>query len=127
MENNLFSTSNNPIMGVMYTKRSSREEVEVIAFNQEISGARSEGDWVTYIDSNGEEHIKEPLNIQLDFKPTNSLPDMFSKIMGIPDLTAPSIKETRMYDLAKELIMQKDYSIERAAHVAKELVDKIHV
>jgi hypothetical protein len=32
-------------------------------------GDRTDEDWVTYIDSKGKEHIKESLNIQLDFKP----------------------------------------------------------
>ena len=51
-----------------YILRSTGEEVEVVAFNQAENGERNESDWVTYIDSEGNEHIREKLNIQLDFK-----------------------------------------------------------
>ena len=56
-----------PIGGKMVL-RSTNEEVEIIDFQLGERGARSDEDWVTYIDSDGKEHIREHLNVQLDFK-----------------------------------------------------------
>ena len=52
-----------------YIIRKTGEEVEIIDSEIRYRGDRSEYDWVTYIDSNDNEHIKEHLNLQLDFKP----------------------------------------------------------
>ena len=45
--------------------RSTGEEVEIIDFEAKERGDRTDEDWVTYIDSNGKEHIRDHLNIQL--------------------------------------------------------------
>ena len=58
-----------PPIGGKSILRSTGEEVEIIDFEIKERGDRSEFDWVTYIDSQGKEHIREHLNIQLDFKP----------------------------------------------------------
>ena len=57
-----------PPIGSKSILRSTGEEVEIIDFEAKERGDRTDEDWVTYIDSNGKEHIKEHLNIQLDFK-----------------------------------------------------------
>ena len=67
MENKTFMMP--PIAVPKYILRSTGEEVEVIDSEIKERGDRSEFDWVTYIDSRGKEHIREHLNIQLDFKP----------------------------------------------------------
>ena len=41
--------------------RSTGEEVEIIDSQFGERGARTDEDWVTYIDSEGKEHIKEHL------------------------------------------------------------------
>lgn len=122
-----------PKLGItsMYVNRNTGEEVEVIAFNQVEDGARNDGDWITYIDSNGKEHIKEHLNSQLDFKPSDKLMDMFNKIMSPPEFKPvklpelPSSRNCRIFEVAKELVIHKDYKIDAAIQKATELVDKI--
>ena len=61
--------------------RSTGEEVEIIDAEIKERGARSDEDWVTYIDSKCKEHIREYLNIQLDFKAVHN--DMLSKMLDI--------------------------------------------
>lgn len=62
----------------LYVLRSTNEDVEVTSFNQVSKGERSHEDWVTYIDNNGVEHIKEHLNMELDFKAS----DLMLKFLG---------------------------------------------
>ena len=112
-----------------YTLRSTGEEVEVIASNLVENGARSEGDWVTYIDSTGKEHIKEHLSIQLDFKVSPELPDVFKKIFE-PVKTEfpkfPSTKNTRLFDTVKQLVVERKFSVEKAVAKAKEIVEAVN-
>lgn len=112
-----------------YTLRSTGEEVEVIASNLVENGARSEGDWVTYIDSIGKEHIKEHLSIQLDFKVSPELPDVFKKIFE-PVKTEfpkfPSTKNTRLFDTVKQLVVERKFSVEKAVAKAKEIVEAVN-
>jgi len=112
-----------------YTLRSTGEEVEVIASNLVENGARSDGDWVTYIDSIGKEHIKEHLSIQLDFKVCPELPDVFKKIFE-PVKTEfpkfPSIKNTRLFDTVKQLVVERKFSVEKAVAKAKEIVEAVN-
>lgn len=104
--------------------RKTGEEVEIIAFNQPNNGERSDEDWITYIDSKGEEHIKEHLNLQLDFKPC----DMFDKLKSMwntPTFNTkfPSSCNIRYYDIVKELVINHNYSLDSAKAKAKEIVD----
>ena len=112
-----------------YTLRSTGEEVEVIASNLVENGARSNGDWVTYIDSIGKEHIKEHLSIQLDFKVSPELPDVFKKIFE-PVKTEfpkfPSTKNTRLFDTVKQLVVERKFSVEKAVAKAKEIVEAVN-
>ena len=112
-----------------YTLRSTGEEVEVIASNLVENGARSDGDWVTYIDSIGKEHIKEHLSIQLDFKVSPELPDVFKKIFE-PVKTEfpkfPSTKNTRLFDTVKQLVVERKFSVEKAVVKAKEIVEAVN-
>ena len=112
-----------------YTLRSTGEEVEVIASNLVENGARSDGDWVTYIDSAGNEHIKEHLNIQLDFTVSPELPDMFKKFFE-PIKTDfskyPSVKNTRLFETVKQLVVERKFSVEKAVAKAKEIVEVVN-
>jgi hypothetical protein len=112
-----------------YTLRSTGEEVEVIASNLVENGARSDDDWVTYIDSIGKEHIKEHLSIQLDFKVSPELPDVFKKIFE-PVKTEfpkfPSTKNTRLFDTVKQLVVERKFSVEKAVAKAKEIVEAVN-
>jgi len=121
-ENKVFSL---PSEMSKYIIRSTQEEVEVVAFNQVENGARSNDDWVTYIDSQGKEHIKEHLNIQLDFKAKIS--DVWSKIMDFSSKNKyPTERNRRIYDVAKELFFRNN-SIDDAVTIATQLVDKIGI
>ena len=117
-----------------YIIRSTGEEVEVIAFNLPNQGIRTkaddkvfeQGDWVTYIDSEGKEHIRENLNIQLDFKPQGS--DMLDKILDVAKVNKyPTERNRRVFDTAQKLILSKAMRIEDAVNTAIELVDKVGV
>lgn len=131
MENNFMM----PIGGNMVL-RSTSEEVEVIDFNLPNRGMRTnpkdltfeEGDWVTYIDSEGKEHIKEHLNIQLDFKSVAN--DTFGKLLDIAKPNRyPTERNRRIFEVAKALYLDndRDYDIESAVQVATALVDEVGI
>ena len=130
MESNTFMT---PI-GAKSILRSTGEEVEVIDFNMPNRGMRTEtkdlpfeeGDWVTYIDSNGKEHIKEHLNLQLDFKPVVN--DTWSKVFDFAkDNKMPTTRNCRIFEVAKELFFNHGYSPMAATSKAIELVDNVGI
>lgn len=123
-----------PIGGKMVL-RSTGEEVEVIDSYLPNRGMRTEpggltfeeGDWVTYIDSNGKEHIREHLNIQLDFKPV--INDTFNKVFDFAKDKMPTTRNNRIFEVAKELYLdnERDYGIDFAVQVATQLVDKVGI
>ena len=122
METNTFMM---PIVGKSIL-RSTGEEVEVIDFETRIRGDRSEFDWVTYIDSEGKEHIKEHLNIQLDFKSVAN--DTFNKVFDFAkDNKMPTTRNSRIFEVAKELVLKFQCDIEEAVRKATELVDKVGI
>lgn len=117
-----------------YILRSKNEEVEIIAFHQTNDGARTEanpfhheeGDWVTYIDSTGKEHIREHLNIQLDFKHVNN--STFQNLMDIVKSNKlPNTRNIRIYEVARELFLNKNLSIEASIETAIKFIDNIGI
>jgi hypothetical protein len=105
--------------------RSTGEKVEIVAFNNVEDGERNAGDWVTYIDSNGKEHIKEHLNIQLDFKPVTD--DTFKKLLDISKVNKyPSVRNNRIFELTKELV-KVNANYDGCVEIATKLVDKIGI
>ena len=116
-----------PPIGGKSILRSTGEEVEIVDSEIKERGARSDEDWVTYIDSDGNEHIKEHLNLQLDFKPVfnDSWNSMFD---WAKNNKMPTTRNCRIFEVAKELIKAgRDYSIDDAVEVATELVDKVGI
>lgn len=108
--------------------RSTGEEVEIIDSQIKERGARSDEDWVTYIDSKGKEHIKEHLNIQLDFKPVVN--DTWNSMFDwAKNNKMPSTRNCRIFEVAKALYLdnERDYSIEEANLVATKLVDEVGI
>lgn len=113
--------------------RSTGEEVEIIDFNLPNKGMRTEpkdltfeeGDWVTYIDSEGKEHIKEHLNIQLDFKPVVN--DTFNKMLDFATNKMPTTRNSRIFEVAKELVLKFQCDAEEAVRKATELVDEVGI
>lgn len=114
--------------------RSTGEEVEVLAFNQPDKGGRSnyekhkadyEYDWVSYIDSNGVEHIKEHLNILFDFKPIVN--DTWNSMFDwAKNNKMPTTRNSRIFEVAKELV-KKGYMANKAISVATQLVDEVGI
>lgn len=124
MENKTFIMP--PIAVPKFILRSTGEEVEVIDSEFKERGARSDEDWVTYIDSRGEEHIREHLNIQLDFKAVSN--DMFNKLLDAAKSTnTPSTKNQRVFEVTKELVKSGRYDVSTAVSVARVLVDKVGI
>ena len=84
-----------------------------------------EGDWVTYIDSEGKEHIKEHLNIQLDFKPVVN--DTWNKVFDFAkDNKMPTTRNCRIFEVAKELVKNGSH-VSTAVSVATQLVDEVGI
>ena len=103
MESNTFMI---PPFGGKSILRSTGEEVEIIDSQIKDRGARSDEDWVTYIDSEGKEHIKEKLNIQLDFKTVVN--DTFNKVFDFATNKMPTTRNSRIFEVAKELYLNGD-------------------
>ena len=125
-----------PPIGGKSILRSTGEEVEIIDFNQPNRGMRTEskdftfeeGDWVTYIDSNGNEHIREHLNLQLDFKPV--INDTWNKVFDFAkDNKIPTTRNCRIFEVAKELLIHNGtlFDIDELVNQATKLVDKVGV
>lgn len=113
-----------PIGGKMVL-RSTGEEVEVIDSQFNERGARSDEDWVTYIDSSGKEHIKEHLNIQLDFKTVQN--ELLNKMLDITKTNKiPTIRNTRIFEMVKALITNGVPS-SAVVNMATQLVDIIGI
>ena len=122
MESNTFMI---PPIGGKSILRSTDEEVEVIDSNVASRGERSDDDWVTYIDSNGKEHIKEHLNIQLDFKAQSN--NLFEKMMDIAKPNKyPTERNRRIFEVAKELV-KNGSRVSTAVSVARQLVDEVGI
>lgn len=122
MENN---TCMIPPFGGKSILRSTGEEVEIIDSEIKERGARNDEDWVTYIDSDGKEHIKEHLNIQLDFKTMAT--DAWNGIFDFArNNKIPTTKNCRIFEVAKELVI-KGAAIEIAVDKAIQLVDKVGI
>ena len=125
MENNTFMI---PPIGGKSILRNTSEEVEIIDAEIKERGARNDEDWVTYIDSKGVEHIKEHLNMQLDFKPVVN--DTWNKVFDFAKGNKmPTTRNCRIFEVAKELYLNGDrgYGIKEAVEVATNLVDKVGI
>ena len=115
-----------PPIGGKSILRSTGEEVEIIDSQIKERGTRSDEDWVTYIDSEGKEHIKEKLNIQLDFK--SVVNDTWSKVFDFAkDNKMPTTRNCRIFEVAKELVFKFQCDAEEAVRKAIELVDKVGI
>lgn len=105
--------------------RSTGEEVEIIDFEAKERGDRTDEDWVTYIDSDDNEHIKEHLNLQLDFKPVVN--DTWSKVFDFAKGNKmPTTRNCRIFEVAKELVI-KGSMVNTAVSVAIQLVDEVGI
>jgi len=120
METNLFP--------LKYRLRKTGELVDIVAWETAEKGARSESDWVSYIDSAGVEHIKEHLTLEWDFV----IQTPFEK--GFLDALKPSfpeydVWEGRRYELTKELYFREwdsdaafDVDVDDVVAIADEII-----
>ena len=114
-----------PPIGGKSILRSTGEEVEIIDFDVKERGDRSEFDWVTYIDSKGAEHIKEHLNMQLDFKPVVN--DTWNKVFDLAKGSKmPTTRNCRIFEVAKELVKNGSH-VSDAVSIAIQLVDEVGI
>lgn len=121
MESNTFMM---PIGGKSIL-RSTGEEVEIIDSEIKERGARSDEDWVTYIDSQSKEHIKEHLNLQLDFKPVVN--DTWNSMFDwAKNNKMPNTRNCRIFEVAKELVKGGSH-VSTAVSVARQLVDEVGI
>ena len=97
---------NNSLFPLKYRLRKTDEPVEVVAWETAEKGARSENDWVSYIDSQGNEHVMEHLTLEWDFVIDSPFESMMKKFepTKLPDFDP---WEARRYELAKEFVMMK--------------------
>lgn len=95
---------NNSLFPLRYRLRKTDELVEVIAWETAEKGSRSENDWVSYIDSHGEEHVKEHLTLEWDLVIDNPLDSLMTKWepMKLPEFDP---WEQRRYELVKEMFL----------------------
>lgn len=105
--------------------RSTGEEVEIIDSEFKVRGDRSDEDWVTYIDSKGNEHLREHLNIQLDFKTVAN--DTFGKLLDIAKPNKyPTERNRRIFEVAKELVDHGSH-VSTAVSIARQLVNEVGI
>lgn len=120
---------NNNFISPVFSKcilRSTDEEVEIIDSEIKERGARNDEDWVSYIDSNNVEHIKEHLNIQFDFKPVNV--DNWSKIFeDFKSNKYPTTRNCRIFETAKAFVIESHYDFEEAVKKATQFVDAVGI
>lgn len=115
-----------------YAIRATGEEVEVTSFNQPSKGERSEEDWVTYIDKDGVEHIKEHLNMELDFVTSDLMFKFLGEMFKTPTFESkpiklPDVSVSRAFEVAKGLYdngMDTDAAIDKAIEFVKVFSDK---
>lgn len=93
----------NSLFPLKYRLRKTDEPVEIVAWETAEKGARSENDWVSYIDANGVEHIKEHLTLEWDFVIDSPFDKVLSGGFGSLDI---DLWESRRYELAKEYVLR---------------------
>lgn len=107
-----------------YRLRKTDEPVEIIAWETAVKGARAGTDWVSYIDSAGNEHIMEHLTLEWDFVVENPLESSLFKGLTT-DLPKYDPWEARRYELSKEFVLGKDKTVGYAVSAADELIAEL--
>lgn len=94
----------NSLFPLKYRLRKTDELVEIVAWETADKGARNENDWVSYIDANGNEHIKEHLTLEWDFVIDSPFEKIISGGFG-SGLDKYDLWEARRYELVKEMFL----------------------
>lgn len=95
----------NSLFPLKYRIRKTDELVEIVAWETAEKGARSDSDWVSYIDSAGVEHIKEHLTLEWDFVIQTPFEKGFLDAFKT-DMPKFDLWEARRYELAKEFVLR---------------------
>ena len=114
----------NSLFPLKYRLRKTDEPVEIIAWETADKGARSESDWVSYIDADGVEHFKEHLTLEWDFV----IDSPFEKMINNFEPTKFSEYDPwdgRRYELVKEFVTDGLADIEGAVAMADEIITKL--
>lgn len=115
---------NNALFPLKYRLRKTDEPVEIVAWETAEKGARSENDWVSYIDADGNEHIKEHLTLEWDFV----IDSPFEKMINNFEPTKFSEYDPwdeRRYELTKEFVFVREMCVEEAVFWADEIIQKL--
>ena len=105
-----------------YRLRKTDEPVEIVAWDTAEKGARSENDWVSYIDADGNEHVKEHLTLEWDFVIDSPFDSLMSKWepTKLPEF---DVWEARRYELAKEFFFEEGvHNYDKAVEYADEFI-----
>lgn len=117
---------NNSFFPLKYHLRKTDELVDVVAWETTEKGARNENDWVSYIDSHGNEHIKEHLTLEWDFVIQTPFEKGFFDAIK-PDLPTFDPWESRRYELVKEMFLREwdssvDSDVDDLVAIADEII-----
>lgn len=112
---------NNSLFPLKYRLRKTDELVEIVAWETTVKGARSETDWVSYIDSHGNEHIMERLTLEWDFVIQTPFEKVLAGGFG-SGLDKFDPWEARRYELAKEFVLK---GLAESARGAVAMADKL--
>lgn len=102
----------NSLFPLKYRIRKTDEPVEIVAWETTVKGARNENDWVSYIDSQGNEHIMERLTLEWDFVIQTPFEKGFLDAIK-PDLQTFDPWEARRYELVKEMYFDDNFWVKR--------------
>lgn len=111
----------NSLFPLKYRLRKTDELVEIVAWETTEKGARNENDWVSYIDAQGNEHIKEHLTLEWDFAIQTPFEKGFLDALK-PDLPTFDPWEGRRYELVKDYVLCKGKTVDYAVSAADEII-----
>lgn len=113
---------NNSLFPLKYRLRKTDEPVEIVSWETAEKGARSENDWVSYIDFNGNEHIKEHLTLEWDFVLESPFENDILKKFVKGELPQFDPWEQRRYELVKEYVLGNGKTVGYAVSAADEII-----
>lgn len=118
---------NNSLFPLKYRLRKTDEPVEIVAWETVEKGARSENDWVSYIDASGVEHFKEHLTLEWDFIIQTPFEKGFLDTFKT-DLPKFDLWEARRYELVSKQVIDHGefikYAIDKADAIIEALKSK---
>jgi len=116
----------NSLFSLKYRLRKTDEPVEIVAWETTVKGARNENDWVSYIDSHGNEHIMERLTLEWDFKVDSPFGGDFGSSLLESTLNSFDPWEARRYELAKHYFFKEGvHNYDKSVEYADEFIEAL--